>query len=153
MRKVRERLKVKDQQLPGMKHRVVGLSCQHSTTKLHPPSMAHTEWLPGVRLKHSVPSVQQYRGFERLVVVWLFQLNSRALVAQTRDSGSESWQLLALNFQPQFEYGATQLQPTLCSWHGDTVTMWGDGDLKKIDPQPPKYCLSYAFAVGVNQLC
>ena len=144
MRKVRERLKVKDQQLPGMKHRVVGLSCQYSTTKLHPPSMTHTEWLPGIRLKHSVPPVQQCRGFERLVVVWLFQLNSRALVAQTRDSGSESWQLLALNFQPQFEARCLKLSASDCyiSWLLENSTFYGD--------QPTAHSVQLAWRYSDN---
>ena len=36
---------------------------------------AHTQWLPGVRLKHSVPLVQYIEDCEVLMVVWLSQLS------------------------------------------------------------------------------
>ena len=46
---------------------------------------AHTEWLPGVPLRHSVPPVQYtYRGLWGLVVVRLSWLSGRALAAQAR---------------------------------------------------------------------
>ena len=44
--------------------------------------MAHTEWLPGVQLSHSVPPVQYLERIVRVSGVGLLQLSSRALAAQ-----------------------------------------------------------------------
>ena len=63
-----------------------GLSCQCSATEPQQPDKH--QWLPGVRLRHSVPPVQYIQGIVRAggcpAVVDQWQSTGRALAAQAR---------------------------------------------------------------------
>ena len=98
---------------------------------------AHAEWLPGVRLRHSVHLCSTQGGLCGPVVVQLLWLSGRALVAQAKCPGFDSQWLPAFSLSSIF-----------VSWHPNSLCCYWAPICRNVG----NLCATYILTYRINGL-